>query len=228
MVEHLALGRSSRGQLLITRALPDAVQAGVYFFRNCLRDGAPAEEFAGALAGFARQIISSGLFHPDFHCGNVLYLPERHKFALVDVYGVRKAFLFDRFQLFRMERILMELRQALDRGTMLRSSTNGPDGDGRYWRVIRNLPAQKARCCAWSIPPVRPPTRHPANRCREMPKHLNGSCSPTSFFNWRAFRTARRSCWTGNGICCSGRDDRPVPPRRFPLATGRSAWRHTD
>lgn len=120
MVEHLALGRSSRGQLLITRALPDAVQAGVYFFRNCLRDGAPAEEFAGALAGFARQIISSGLFHPDFHCGNVLYLPERHKFALVDVYGVRKAFLFDRFQLFRMERILMELRQALDRGTMLR------------------------------------------------------------------------------------------------------------
>ena len=50
----------------------------------------------------------------------MLYLPERHKFALVDVYGVRKAFLFDRFQLFRMERILMELRQALDRGTMLR------------------------------------------------------------------------------------------------------------
>ena len=57
MVEHLALGRSATGELLITRALPDAVQAGTYFFRTCLRDGAPAEEFAESLAEFARQII---------------------------------------------------------------------------------------------------------------------------------------------------------------------------
>ncbi len=120
MVEHLALGRASCGELLITRALPDAIQAGTYFHRSCLRDGVPAEEFAESLAEFARQIIGSGLFHPDFHCGNVLYLPERNKFALVDVYGVRKATLFDHFRRYRMERILMELRQALDRGTMLR------------------------------------------------------------------------------------------------------------
>lgn len=123
MVEHLALGRSATGELLITRALPDAVQAGTYFFRTCLRDGAPAEEFAESLAEFARQIIGSGLFHPDFHCGNVLYLPERKKFALVDVYGVRKSTLFDRFRHYRMERILMELREALDRKTLLRLFT---------------------------------------------------------------------------------------------------------
>lgn len=120
MVEHLALGRSSCGELLITRALPDAIQAGTYFCRNCLRDGAPAEEFAESLAEFARQIIGSGLFHPDFHCGNVLYLPERNKFALVDVYGVRKSTFFDRFRRYRMERILLELREALDRATLLR------------------------------------------------------------------------------------------------------------
>ena len=120
MVEHLALGRASCGELLITRALPDAIQAGTYFHRSCLRDGVPAEEFAESLAEFARQIIGSGLFHPDFHCGNVLYLPERNKFALVDVYGVRKATLFDHFRRYRMERILMELREAFDRETLLR------------------------------------------------------------------------------------------------------------
>ena len=120
MVEHLAWGRSSQGELLITRALPDAEQAGTYFFHQCLQNGAPAEEFAEALAEFARQIIGSGLFHPDFHCGNVLYLPERNQFALVDVYGVRRATMFDHFRYYRMERILMELREAFDRARLLR------------------------------------------------------------------------------------------------------------
>lgn len=119
MVEHLAWGRSSQGELLITRALPDAEQAGTYFFRQCLRNGVPAEVFAEALAEFARQIIGSGLFHPDFHCGNVLYLPERNQFALVDVYGVRRATMFDHFRYYRMERILMELREAFDRAHLL-------------------------------------------------------------------------------------------------------------
>ena len=60
MVEHLALGRSSRGQLLITRALPDAVQAGVYFFRNCLREGVCRSSCRICAADHQLRTFSSG------------------------------------------------------------------------------------------------------------------------------------------------------------------------
>ncbi|MBE6355583.1 MAG: hypothetical protein E7058_00540 [Lentisphaerae bacterium] len=54
-----------------------------------------APEFLQMWGRFIKKFLATGFYFPDFHCGNLLYNAETQKFALVDLYGVRKVF-FDR------------------------------------------------------------------------------------------------------------------------------------
>lgn len=121
VVEYLACGDSPNGGCLITRALPDSESVADYYWSRFVRDGEDPSKFLGRFAQFVRQILESGLFHPDFHIGNILYDRKNKAFVMVDAMGIRKASPCDRlFRGYRMRRIVMELREPLDRDRMLR------------------------------------------------------------------------------------------------------------
>ncbi len=118
VVESLALGEGDEKSLLVTRAFPGE-SVGDYYYKTFIRDGADPETFLNEFTAFVRKVLESKIFHPDFHAGNILYRPDTKEFALVDVYGVRKRNFFDRFRMYRMRRIPMELRAILGNGRMI-------------------------------------------------------------------------------------------------------------
>jgi len=121
VVEYLACGDSPEGGCLITRALPDSESVAEYYWRTFVRDGEDPEPFLKRLVPFLRSVLTSGLFHPDFHIGNILYDKANRRFALVDARGIRKAGPLDRWlRTYRMSRIVIELRQVLSRERMIR------------------------------------------------------------------------------------------------------------
>ncbi len=121
VVEHLALGKSRSGNLLITRELPESQTVGDWFYRNCEEHPGDPEAFLGEFAKFVRTVLASSLYHPDFHTGNILYQPSLNRFVLVDVQGVRKMDWLRRWLWQRsMSGIAMELRPFLSRHRMVR------------------------------------------------------------------------------------------------------------
>lgn len=120
VVEYLAYGESPNGGCLITRALPESESVGEYYWLHFVRNGEDPAEFLARFAPFARKILESGLFHPDFHIGNILYDKRNESFVMVDALGIRRATLCDRlFRMYRMRRIAMELREPLNREQMI-------------------------------------------------------------------------------------------------------------
>ena len=81
VVEYLACGDSPNGGCLITRALPESESVGAYYWRKFVRGGENPEPFLNRFAPFVRKILESGLFHPDFHIGNILYALFIHRFS---------------------------------------------------------------------------------------------------------------------------------------------------
>lgn len=139
VVEYLACGESSRGGCLITRALPDSESVAEYYWRTFVRGGADPEPFLALFAPFLKHILESGLFHPDFHLGNILYDKVKRSFVLVDALGVRRAGFLDRqFRAYRMRRVAMELREILsrERMTAFLSACGIPNADAFYDRAL--------------------------------------------------------------------------------------------
>lgn len=117
MVEYLALGECAHGSLLITRAFPGSEAVGAYYYRHFIANNEEPGEFLALFTAFVRRMLESGLYHPDFHSGNILYSAERRELVLVDVDKVRRSNFFDRR--YPMERIVMELREPLDGDRMI-------------------------------------------------------------------------------------------------------------
>jgi|GEM_PF-785977 len=139
VVEHLGCGDSPEGGCLITRALPDSEAVAEYYWRTFVRDGEDPEPFLKRFIPFLRCLLTSGLFHPDLHIGNILYDRTNRRFALVDVRGVRKAGPLDRyFRSYRMHRIVMELREVLSRERQIRliEECGIPDAEAFYVRAL--------------------------------------------------------------------------------------------
>ena len=139
VVEYLACGESSRGGCLITRALPDSESVAEYYWRTFVRDGADPEPFLALFAPFLKHILESGLFHTDFHLGNILYDKVKRSFVLVDALGVRRAGFLDRqFRAYRMRRVAMELREILsrERMTAFLAACGIPNADAFYDRAL--------------------------------------------------------------------------------------------
>ncbi len=113
-VEYLAFGQSRQGNVIVTAALPGALSALEFWYQEVVSGGKTPEIFLHSFTGFVKMMLDSGLFHPDFHLGNILYQPDENQFTLVDVDGVRRASFYDRvFQRYRMERIILECRRIL-------------------------------------------------------------------------------------------------------------------
>lgn len=104
-VEHLACGRSSEGACLVTRAAENFTDAAVLFRKR------QKWELYLSFAAFLSELLASGLYHPDLHPGNILIDPDSGRCCLVDLHGVRRRTLLDRFfRMGLMKRCIMEIR----------------------------------------------------------------------------------------------------------------------
>ena len=112
-VEHLAWGRTPEGTDLITRAA-EGFAEGARIFRTRQN-----RALYDAFADFLGKLLSSPVWHPDLHPGNILIEPATGECRLVDLHGIRRRIFWDRFHNYLMERCIIEIRDYLSDDELL-------------------------------------------------------------------------------------------------------------
>ena len=103
---------SQEGCILVTGEVAGAVSVAEYI-ADCYGKNEPlCRDFLVSWGEFWGTFVQSGYYSPDFHCGNVLYVEREKRFALVDLYGVRKPFRIRHKQQARM--IFRQLKDAME------------------------------------------------------------------------------------------------------------------
>jgi len=113
VVKYLGWGQSGSDGLLISRALPEVTGGKEYWFRVVGTAVDQQRHFLALLSGLARQVIDAGLYHPDFHIGNVLVDAAGKQVTLVDPYGIRSVGRLTPGQRLQMIKILIDFRGEL-------------------------------------------------------------------------------------------------------------------
>ena len=87
----VAAGYRGAESILITEAVENAYDVRTFWFSN-YSDLSVRKKFLSAYALFLKSIFKTGLFHPDFHPGNILVQSEnnQYKFYLIDTYGIKQ------------------------------------------------------------------------------------------------------------------------------------------
>lgn len=83
-------GKKGTESMLVTEAVPEAINTRQYWFAIEYRDFAKRKTFLAKFANFLKHFLESGFYHPDFHLGNLLIREngEKLSFILIDPYGV--------------------------------------------------------------------------------------------------------------------------------------------
>ena len=105
VVEPIAYGVCGTRSMLLTREEKDCRTVMEYLSARIMRGEKIPEQFLVGWSRFLARFIASGLYFPDFHCGNILYNEEKSRFVLVDPQGLRRNVLN------RSERILRMLKR---------------------------------------------------------------------------------------------------------------------
>jgi len=88
-VEHLGYARKGDVTLLVTRAWhPDACNVDDFWSEHMVLGSDDPTDFLAAFAEFFTALMAKGLYHPDFHLGNILWSPGAREFTLVDLHRV--------------------------------------------------------------------------------------------------------------------------------------------
>jgi len=115
VVEHLAFGNCTAGNILITRACREGISLDEFIRKNPLTD-----EFLNLYIDFLNAFSNAGFYHADAHTGNILYLPESKKLVLVDVRNVKKKNIFNFFKRRSdIAKFIIALRSATDDLTLI-------------------------------------------------------------------------------------------------------------
>lgn len=85
-----AWGKKGSESMLVSEAVIDAPDARRYWFSGALSGQAERKKFLDKFSEFLRKFLDSGLYHPDFHLGNILVSgrKENISFVMIDPYGV--------------------------------------------------------------------------------------------------------------------------------------------
>ena len=87
-----AIGWGKRGSasMLMTEAVPDAVNARQFWFSKAINNLEIQELFLAKFADFLSKFLHTKLYHPDFHPGNILVCDKDDtiSFILIDPYGI--------------------------------------------------------------------------------------------------------------------------------------------
>ncbi len=115
VVRHLAYGRGSDGNYLVTQQLsPDAVECGLYW-----QNRIPEPEFLAALVELVNAMRRIKLRHRDLHPGNLLYVPSQKTLALVDVHAVKSPRWYHPYRERELVKIITDFRDNLTDETLL-------------------------------------------------------------------------------------------------------------
>lgn len=118
-VECLGWGRLGGTNVLVTRALPGCVSVDEFYYTRIVCGGENPDMFVSEITAYLRKFFDAGFLHRDLHFGNILYNPDKHAFALVDLIEIcRPAKLTDADRKI-MSRCIVTLRAGLNRAQML-------------------------------------------------------------------------------------------------------------
>lgn len=106
-------GERNTESILISMELKGSVNARVYWFREACCRKEIKEKFLSSLASLLLKFISEGIFHPDLHLGNLLLVPEKMEFYIVDPFGIEKPLFPRNSHLFRILRLAGAMRGEL-------------------------------------------------------------------------------------------------------------------
>lgn len=118
-VECLGWGKLGGTNVLITRAVPGSVTLDEYFYTRIVYGGRNPDEIVNETAAFMRKFFDAGFFHEDMHFGNVLYNPDTHAFAWVDLIAIEHPGMVSPAERRLMSRCIVTLREGLGRTQML-------------------------------------------------------------------------------------------------------------
>ncbi len=102
--------------MLVTNELKGAINSKNFWFDTVSVDEKKKKLFLVKLAMLVSSLIRNGIFHPDFHLGNLLVLPGTMDFAVIDPYGVKKKRKLGESQVVGMLAIFGSLRGEISEG----------------------------------------------------------------------------------------------------------------
>ena len=118
-VECLGWGRLGGTNVLVTRALPGCVSVDEYYYTHIVHGGEPPDGIVSEITAYLRKFFDAGFLHRDLHFGNILYDPDRHAFALVDLIEISRPCRLTAADRKVMSRCIVTLRAGLNRAQML-------------------------------------------------------------------------------------------------------------
>ncbi len=120
-VECLGWGRLGGTNVLVTRALPGCVSVDEYYYTHIVHGGESPDMFVSEVTAYLRKFFDAGFLHRDLHFGNILYDPEKHAFALVDLIEISRPAKLTDADRKAMSRCIVTLRAGLNRAQMLQA-----------------------------------------------------------------------------------------------------------
>ena len=119
-VECLGWGKLGGTNVLITRTLPGAVSFDEYFYTHVVCGGEDPEPLLAEVTAFLNRFFEAGFLHGDLHFGNVLYQPDTHTMAWVDLISISHKGALTDAERRAMCRCVVTLRDGLTPERMLR------------------------------------------------------------------------------------------------------------
>jgi len=119
-VECLGWGQLGGTNVLITRTFPGSVPVEEYFYKHVIEGGENPDGFLADVTAFLKKFFDAGFCHGDLHFGNILYQPETHKMAWVDLIAISHLDSLTHAEIAKMSRCLVTFRGGLNQTQMLR------------------------------------------------------------------------------------------------------------
>lgn len=118
-VECLGWGRIGGTNVLVTRALSGCVSVDEYYYTHIVHGGEKPDGIVLEITAYLRKFFDAGFLHRDLHFGNILYDPDKHVFALVDLIEISHPAKLTDADRKVMSRCIVTLRAGLNRAQML-------------------------------------------------------------------------------------------------------------
>lgn len=120
-VECLGWGKLGGTNVLITRAMPGFEPLEGVFYREIVYGGGNPDGILSEITAFLKKFFEAGFYHSDLHFGNILYHPDTHELAWVDLIAIGHPGTVEPAARRFMSRCIVTLREGLDRARMLRT-----------------------------------------------------------------------------------------------------------
>ena len=120
-VECVGWGKLGGTNLLITRDMPGSVTMDQFFYDQIVYGGGNADGVLSEITAFLKKFFDAGFYHGDLHFGNILYNPDTHALAWVDLIAIEHPGDIEPAARRFMSRCIVSLREGLSRKQMLRA-----------------------------------------------------------------------------------------------------------